>query len=55
MSLNFQWYPNAKGLVTGLVIGGSGVAAIVFNEIETAFTNPNNLVANVTVGPNHDR
>ncbi|XP_028401683.1 uncharacterized protein LOC114524718 isoform X2 [Dendronephthya gigantea] len=50
-----QWYPNNKGLVGGLVIGGSGVAAIMFSALETGYTNPNNLVPNVTIEPNNDK
>ena len=37
------WFPEAPGLVSGLVIGGFGLGALVFNNVSTLIINPNNL------------
>ncbi|BFZ00817.1 hypothetical protein BsWGS_03856 [Bradybaena similaris] len=38
-----RWFPKWKGLVNGLVVGGFGGGAFIFNQIQTAFINPDNL------------
>jgi len=37
----YRWVPNNKGLVSGVVVGGFGGGAFVFNYIATAIVNPN--------------
>ena len=37
------WYPERKGLVSGIVVSGFGVGAFVFNQIQTKVANPLNL------------
>ncbi|XP_038073271.1 oxalate:formate antiporter-like [Patiria miniata] len=44
-----RWLPKRKGLVNGLVVAGFGGGAFFFDQIQTAFINPNNLVANVSL------
>ena len=36
--------PQRKGLVNGIVLAGFGGGAFIFNQIQTAYVNPNNLV-----------
>ncbi|XP_070538018.1 apicoplast pyruvate carrier 1-like [Ptychodera flava] len=43
-----RWFPNRKGLVSGCIVGGFGFGAFVFNPIQTAFVNPDNLSPNTT-------
>lgn len=38
-----RWFPNNKALVSGLVVSGVGSSAIIFNQIQTAWINPQNL------------
>ncbi|VDP71527.1 unnamed protein product [Echinostoma caproni] len=43
------WFPNRRGLVVGMIVGGFGLGALIFTPIQTAFINPNNVkVDNVT-------
>ncbi len=37
------WFPESPGLVSGLVIGGFGLGALVFNNVSTLIINPDNL------------
>merc|ERR550532_2355079 len=38
-----RWFPNQKGLAMGVVVGGFGGGAFIFNQIQTAILNPNNV------------
>ena len=37
------WFPKQKGLAVGVVVGGFGLGALIFNYISTAILNPNNV------------
>ena len=37
------WFPESPGLVSGLVIGGFGLGALVFDNVSTLIINPNNI------------
>lgn len=39
----WQWFPERKGLISGLIIGGFGFGAFLFNFVSTAIVNPDNL------------
>ncbi|XP_071945924.1 apicoplast pyruvate carrier 1-like [Antedon mediterranea] len=41
-----KWMPEKKGLVNGLITGGHGIAAVIWNPIETEYINPDNLSPN---------
>ena len=38
-----RWFPNRRGTVMGIVVGGFGGGALVFNQIQTAIVNPDNI------------
>eukprot|EP00096_Caligus_rogercresseyi_P010593 TRINITY_DN3921_c0_g1_i1.p1 TRINITY_DN3921_c0_g1~~TRINITY_DN3921_c0_g1_i1.p1 ORF type:complete len:515 (-),score=134.49 TRINITY_DN3921_c0_g1_i1:75-1619(-) len=38
-----KWFPNHKGTAMGIVVGGFGGGAFVFNQIQTRFINPENF------------
>jgi len=40
---SWEWFPESKGLVSGLTIGGFGLAAFLFGFVTTAIVNPENL------------
>merc|ERR1719150_1105211 len=42
MTIGMRWFPNHKGLAMGIVVGGFGGGAFVFNQIQTALINPDN-------------
>ena len=46
-----EWFPNRKGTAMGIVVGGFGGGAFVFNQVQTAIVNPDN-VAVATSGIN---
>lgn len=39
----WEWFPNNKGRVSGLVLGAFGFGAFIFNFITTGLVNPDNL------------
>ena len=43
----WEWFPERKGLVSGVIIGGFGFGAFIFGFISTAIANPNNLKPSV--------
>ena len=43
----WEWFPENKGLVSGLVVGGYGFGAFIFGFVTTAIANPENLKASV--------
>ena len=42
MAVAMQWFPKKKGLVNGFIVGGFGMGAFLFNQIQTAYLNPKN-------------
>ena len=38
----WQYFPNYKGLVTGIIVGGFGFGSFIFSFLSTAIINPNN-------------
>ncbi|XP_067670065.1 oxalate:formate antiporter-like [Haliotis asinina] len=49
MSCAMKWLPERKGLAGGLVVAGFGGGGFIFNLVQTAFINPSNLSADLTV------
>ena len=43
ISASARWFPEQKGLVTGIIISGFGGGAFVFGSIANALVNPDNL------------
>ncbi|XP_037090892.1 uncharacterized MFS-type transporter YhjX-like [Pollicipes pollicipes] len=41
--VGYKWFPNSKGLVSGVVVGGYGLGGILFTTIQTGFLNPDNV------------
>ena len=39
----WEWFPNRKGLISGLVVGGYGFGAFLFGFISTAYVNPDDI------------
>ena len=37
------WFPKYPGLTSGIIIGGFGFGALIFNSLSTALINPDNL------------
>ena len=42
MGVAMKWFPRNKGLVNGVIVGGFGMGAFVFNQIQSAYLNPDN-------------
>ena len=38
----WEWFPDNKGLVSGLVVGGYGFGAFIFGFVSTHIANPDN-------------
>ena len=42
LGVAMKWFPRSKGLVNGVIVGGFGLGAFIFNQIQTAYLNPLN-------------
>ena len=43
LTTGMAWFPRNKGIAMGCVVGGFGGGAFVFNNIQTAILNPENI------------
>jgi len=43
MTIGMRWFPDQKGMAMGVVVGGFGGGAFIFNQIQTAILNPANV------------
>lgn len=43
LTVPMMWFPNNKGLVSGIVVSGFGIGAFIFNQIQTKLVNPDNV------------
>lgn len=50
LKVGWDHYPNNKGLVSGVIIGGFGLGSFIFGLISTLLINPNNNKPNIKVG-----
>ena len=42
LGVAMRWFPRQKGLVNGVIVGGFGAGAFVFNQVQSAYLNPGN-------------
>jgi len=42
MAVAMKWFPRKKGLVNGIIVGGFGLGAFIFNTVQTTYLNPSN-------------
>ena len=50
MHHGWLWFPQAPGLVSGIVIGGFGFGALIFAPLATALVNPTGELADPLTG-----
>lgn len=50
----WEWFPENRGIVTGLVICGYGFGAFIFGFVTTAIVNPDNLKPSVPIDGSSD-
>ncbi|XP_070558337.1 apicoplast pyruvate carrier 1-like [Ptychodera flava] len=43
ITCGMRWFPKHKGVISGLVVAGYGGSAFIFNQVQTAYINPDNL------------
>jgi hypothetical protein len=43
----WKYFPNSRGLVSGVILMGGGIGSLIFNVISSAIVNPNNQSASV--------
>ncbi|XP_070557984.1 apicoplast pyruvate carrier 1-like isoform X2 [Ptychodera flava] len=48
ITCGMRWFPKHKGIVSGLVVAGFGGGAFIFNQVQTAYINPENLLPKET-------
>ena len=49
----YKYFPNKKGLITGIIVGAYGLGSSVFNIIATKIVNPHNEKS--TIPSNDDK
>jgi len=54
MTIAMSWFPEKRALVTGIVVGGFGGGSFIWNQVQTAIINPDN-VAVVDYGDGEDK
>ena len=40
--VGWEWFPDNKGVVSGVTLGGYGFGSFIFTQISTYLVNPNN-------------
>ena len=45
MTIAMSWFPEKKALATGIVVGGFGGGSFIWNQVQTAIINPDNVDA----------
>ncbi|XP_070558350.1 apicoplast pyruvate carrier 1-like isoform X2 [Ptychodera flava] len=48
ITCGMRWFPQHKGIVSGLVATGIGGSSLLFNQLQTAYINPKNLLPTET-------
>ena len=48
---SWEWFPNRKGMISGLIIGAFGFGAFIFGFLTTAIVNPDNLKPGIPDSP----
>lgn len=43
LSVGMRWLPHYKGLVNGVIVAGYGLSALIFNQLQTNYVNPDNV------------
>ncbi|KAL7647997.1 UNVERIFIED_CONTAM: hypothetical protein RMT77_001613 [Armadillidium vulgare] len=43
LSCGMKWFPNKKGFVSGIIVGGFGLGSLGSTLLQTRFLNPNNI------------
>ena len=43
LACGWEWMPERKGLVTGVILGAFGFGAFIFNFVAQAIVNPENV------------
>lgn len=46
----WEWFPERKGLVSGLILAGFGFSSFIFGFITTAIANPHDLTVRIDYG-----
>ena len=47
---SWEWFPERKGMLSGLIIGAFGFGAFLFGFLTTALVNPDNLKPSIPTG-----
>ena len=50
----YKYFPNKKGLMTGIIVGSYGLGSSIFNIIATLIVNPHNMSSTIPA-PNGDK
>jgi hypothetical protein len=40
---SWEWFPNKKGAVSGLIVGGFGFGAFIYGFVSTGIVNPDDV------------
>lgn len=45
----WEYFPERKGLITGIIVGAYGFGSFVFNQISSALVNPESLKPTILI------
>jgi OFA family oxalate/formate antiporter-like MFS transporter len=46
---SWEYFPDRKGLITGIIIGSYGFGSFLFTQLSTKLVNPNDAIATIEV------
>lgn len=49
LACGWEYFPDRKGLITGIVVGSYGMGSFIFSQISTHIINPHNADATIKI------
>ncbi|GAB6028338.1 hypothetical protein CHUAL_002511 [Chamberlinius hualienensis] len=46
LSCGMRWFPEKRGLISGIIVAGFGMGTLIFNLVQTSYLNPENIKPN---------
>ena len=53
ISMAMKWFPHSKGFASSCILFGYGVSALVFDQIQTLYINPDNYSPDKPYSPEY--
>lgn len=53
LSIAMKWFPDKKGLANSAILFGYGASAVIFDQVQTIYINPNNYAPDKPYSPKY--